>query len=55
MSYMPTKRPSAAKTASRTDQLDKYCNQLKLLNEKVAGGNPAKDDEIRIVLYEISL
>ena len=28
---------------------------LKLLNEKVAGGNPAKDDEIRIVLYEISL
>ena len=38
-----------------TDQLDKYCNQLKLLNEKVAGGNPAKDDEIRIVLYEISL
>lgn len=42
-------------TVTVTDRLDKYCNQLKLLNEKAAGGNPVEDNGIRIILYEISL
>lgn len=42
-------------TVTITDKLDKYCGQLRMLNEKSAEGSPEKDDEIRVALYEISL
>lgn len=42
-------------TVSVTDQLQKYCSQLQQLNDKNQDHDPAKDDEIRIALYEISL
>lgn len=42
-------------TVAVTDQLHKYCSQLQQLNDKNQEYDPAKDDEIRVALYEISL
>lgn len=42
-------------TVSVTNQIQKYCDQLTKLNEKNQECDPAKDDEIRVALYEISL
>lgn len=42
-------------TITFSDNLDKYCEQLKGLNEKNQETNPEKDDEVRIILYDISL
>lgn len=42
-------------TITISDNLDKYCEQLKGLNEKNQETNPEKDDEVRIILYDISL
>lgn len=35
--------------------LNKYCEQLKNLNDRNQKNNPQKDDEARIILYDISL
>ncbi len=42
-------------TITISDQLPKYCEQLKNLNQMPPCGTPEKDDEVRVVLYEISL
>ena len=42
-------------TISISDNLEKYCEQLKNQNEKTYEGNPEKEDEVRVLLYEISL
>lgn len=36
-------------------ELTEYCSQLHDLNEKKQDSNPERDDEVRIVLYDISL
>ena len=38
-----------------SSDLKTYCEQLKNLNAKEQTGNPQKDDEARVVLYDISL
>ena len=38
-----------------SDKLEHYCEQLQKLNDKEQSNNPEKDDEVRIVLYDISL
>ncbi|MBQ8597455.1 MAG: hypothetical protein IJ409_06675 [Lachnospiraceae bacterium] len=38
-----------------SDDLNTYCEQLKNLNAKEQENNPEKDDEVRVVLYDISL
>lgn len=38
-----------------SDDLKTYCEQLKNLNLKEQDNNPEKDDEARVVLYDISL
>ena len=38
-----------------SDKLEHYCEQLQKLNDKEQSNNPEKDDEARIVLYDISL
>lgn len=42
-------------TITISGQLSKYCEQLKNLNQMTPGGSPEKDDEVRVVLYDISL
>lgn len=42
-------------TITISNQLSKYCEQLKNLNQMTPGGTPEKDDEVRVVLYDISL
>lgn len=42
-------------TITISDQLPKYCEQLKNLNQMPPCDTPEKDDEVRVVLYEISL
>ena len=38
-----------------SNDLKTYCEQLKNLNAKEQTGNPGKDDEVRVILYDISL
>ena len=38
-----------------SDDLNTYCEQLKTLNNKEPNNHPQKDDEVRVVLYDISL
>lgn len=40
---------------SISDELQKYCEQLRNLNEKEQEGDAQRDDEARVVLYDISL
>ncbi len=42
-------------TITITGDLHKYCEQLKNLNDRNQKNDPVKDDEVRIVLYDISL
>lgn len=42
-------------TITITGDLNKYCEQLKNLNDRNQETDPQKDDEVRIVLYDISL
>lgn len=42
-------------TITSSGDLDKYCEQLKNLNDRNQEKNPERDDEARIVLYDISL
>lgn len=42
-------------TVSISDNLDKYCEQLKKLNEKGQEADRKKEDEVRTLLYEITL
>ena len=42
-------------TITISNQLSKYCEQLKNLNQMTPEHNPEKDDEVRVVLYDISL
>ncbi len=42
-------------TITVTDDIQKYCEQLEGLNVMNQEYDPKKDDEIRIVLYDISL
>ena len=42
-------------TITISDQLPKYCEQLKNLNQMSPCDTPEKDDEVRVVSYEISL
>lgn len=42
-------------TITVTSDLNKYCEQLKNLNDRNQENNPEKDDEVRIILYDISL
>ncbi|MDO4303282.1 MAG: hypothetical protein Q4D94_05150 [Bacillota bacterium] len=42
-------------TITITNELSKYCDQLSNLNEKNQDCDAARDDEIRIALYDISL
>ncbi len=42
-------------TITISDQLSKYCKQLENLNQMSPDNNPQKDDEVRVVLYDISL
>lgn len=42
-------------TITVTNDLSKYCEQLAKLNEKNQDYDAARDDEIRIALYDISL
>lgn len=38
-----------------SDQLSRYCKQLENLNQMTPDNSPEKDDEVRVVLYDISL
>lgn len=38
-----------------SNDIKTYCEQLKNLNAKEQENNPEKDDEVRVVLYDISL
>ena len=42
-------------TVCISNTLHTYCEQLKNLNAKEQNNNPEKDDEVRVVLYDISL
>lgn len=42
-------------TVTISNRLSKYCGQLKNLNQMPQSGTPEEDDEVRIVLYDISL
>lgn len=42
-------------TITITFDIKKYCEQLKSLNDRNQEYNPQKDDEVRILLYDISL
>ena len=42
-------------TVTISDRLQKYCEQLKNLNQITPDNNPKKDDEVRVILYDISL
>ncbi len=42
-------------TLKLSDDLEKYGKQLENLNQMEGQGNPEKEDEIRVLLYEISL
>lgn len=42
-------------TVTSPDDIEKYCEQLKNLNDRNQENNPAKDDEVRVILYDISL
>ena len=42
-------------TITISDRLQKYCEQLKNLNQIKPDNNPKKDDEVRVLLYDISL
>ncbi|MDD6492775.1 MAG: hypothetical protein PUG54_11280 [Firmicutes bacterium] len=42
-------------TITVSTDLNKYCEQLQKLNEKNQETDPVRDDEIRVVLYDISL
>mgnify|MGYP007033828630 CR=1 FL=1 len=43
------------RTITISQSLSKYCEQLKNLNQMTPSGSPEKDDEVRVVLYDISL
>ncbi len=42
-------------TITLTDQISRYCGQLRNLNQKEPSEASGKEDEIRVLLYEISL
>ena len=42
-------------TVKISDDLEKYCEQLHNLNQMKQEPSPEKDDEVRGVLYDISL
>lgn len=42
-------------TITVNNDLSRYCEQLKGLNEKNQTCDPVRDDEVRVVLYDISL
>ncbi len=42
-------------TIKISNDLETYIGQLKNLNQMKADSNPEKDDEVRVVLYDISL
>ena len=42
-------------TVTITRDIQKYCEQLKNLNQEEGGEHPEKEDEVRILLYDISL
>lgn len=42
-------------TVKISDNLQKYCEQLKNFNQMKQDNDPARDDEARVVLYEVSL
>lgn len=42
-------------TITISDQLQRYCEQLKNFNQMEPGNSPEKDDEVRVILYDISL
>ncbi len=42
-------------TITTTNDIKKYCGQLEGLNAMNQEYNPQRDDEVRIVLYDISL
>ncbi len=42
-------------TVSVSTSIEKYCEQLKTLNEKEPESSPEKEDEVRSLLYDISL
>lgn len=42
-------------TVTISGQLQKYCEQLRNLNRMEQEGSPEKDDETRVILYDISL
>lgn len=42
-------------TVTITKDIQKYCEQLKNLNQEEGGEHPEKEDEVRILLYDISL
>ncbi len=42
-------------TIAVTDSLSKYAEQLESLNRSKAQSDPARDDEVRVALYDISL
>lgn len=42
-------------TITVSSELEKYCEQLKNLNQLKPDNSPEKDDEVRVILYDISL
>lgn len=42
-------------TVSMTGELSKYCEQLKTLDASTPDADTGKEDEVRVLLYEISL
>lgn len=42
-------------TVTITKDIQKYCEQLKNLNQEESGNNLEKEDEVRVLLYDISL
>lgn len=42
-------------TITSSDNIDKYCEQLRNLNDRNQEKNPERDDDARVVLYDISL
>lgn len=42
-------------TIAVSDSLPKYCEQLTNLNQSAAQNDPARDDQARVVLYDVSL
>ncbi len=42
-------------TITISDKLQKYCEQLQNMNWMEPVNSPKKDDEVRVILYDISL